>query len=319
MASNVNDCDCGFIDSNDSTKSTFTNFFAVDFASVSQEQFDEIFIPATYQIPRANGPFNRNFFAEQVRLTKDGLDLTVSPPSNDEYVPCAQIFSRGQSFLYGSYHARIRVTDIPGTVTGFFNYKSDQSEVDIEHVSAWAESTLLYTVKPQIYTDSGNPDNSTYTRQPLREASSKNGVHEWSFIWLPDVVHFGIGGEYKHSLTINVPSAPGRLALNQWSDGNANYSLGPPKENSTSTVTFLWTIYNTTEEDSNPACQKATSPCAITDGLFQPRGGSETSGESDTSAIIDINNSERLTSAAGDLGSLGPSWFLMFFFCYLCL
>ncbi|KAK0384313.1 hypothetical protein NLU13_8401 [Sarocladium strictum] len=320
MASNVWDCDCGFIDSQDPTGSTFTNFLAVDFTSISQNELDEIFIPATYKLHKNDAPFERHFSAEQLQLSEDGLHITVLPASSQNHVPCGQIFSRARTFFYGSYHARIRLTDVPGTVTAFFNYKADDSEIDMEYVSAWAEPTLLYTVKPQIYTDRGNPENSTYARQPLSDASapSKRSVSEWSFVWVEDIVHFGIGNEYSHNITTNVPSAPGRLALNQWSDGNANYSLGPPREPSTTTVTSLWAVYNMTES-SSLVCEKSTSACTVTDGLFQPSSGSGGNSGPDDGPVIDINNAGGYISASSVPEPAVLHWSLALMFCYLLL
>ena len=118
MPSKVQDCDCGFIDSNYPTKSIFTSFLAVNFSSITSQQLDDLFIPATYEITQPDSPYTRNFSASQVQLSGAGLDLTVSPsPDSPKGVPCAQVFTRAATFFYGSYHAQFRVGDVPGTVT----------------------------------------------------------------------------------------------------------------------------------------------------------------------------------------------------------
>jgi hypothetical protein len=311
MASKVQDCDCGFIDSNDPTKSIFTSFLVVNFSSITSQQLDDLFIQATYEITQTNSPYARNFSVDQVQLSKAGLDLTVSPSPDSERVPCAQVFTRAATFFYGSYHAQFHVGDVPGTVTAFFNYKNDSSEVDIEYLSAWANPTLLYTVKPQIYLDNGSPSNITYQQETWNDTSVSfdQDFHEWSFVWLPDIVHFGLDANYPRFITTNVPKAPGRLALSHWSDGNPDYSLGPPTQNSSITISFLWAVYNDTNA-SELTCKKTNSACTVTNGIFQASaasGGSNNNNAMFPSVII-VNSANFIKPAA-------PGWlFVLLFF-----
>ncbi|KAF2281379.1 concanavalin A-like lectin/glucanase [Westerdykella ornata] len=315
MASSVEDCDCGFTDSHDPTQSTFTSFLAVNFSSIPEEQFNNIFIRATYELTPDHSSYTRNFSAGQVQLSDAGVHLTVSP-AVEHQVPCAQIFTRARTFFYGSYHALFRISDVPGTVSAFFNYHNDTSEVDIEHLNAWDEPTLLYTVKPQLYGPSGNPDNSTYQREIWNSTSGDafhDGFHEWSFVWQPDIVHYGLDSNYSRVITTNVPQAPGRLALSQWSDGNPKYSLGPPTRDSALTIAFLWAVYN----DANAsalACKKTTSPCKITNGVFQPGNPNASGGDQSNrppSGTISVNSSAAQSAGASlTATSAVSSWLL---------
>lgn len=323
MASSVKDCDCGFVDSNDPTSSVFSNFLAIRFASLSDGDFERIFIPASYDIDRDEAPYLRAFSPDQLDLSEDGLNITVSPPDGDD-VPCGQIFTHDRHFFYGAYHLRLRPSAEAGTTTAFFNYHNDTSEVDIEYLNAWDEPTLLYTIKPQIYDDRGNPDNSTYQRQSwtggddedddgsqaLRTAYSQE-VHDWSFIWLPDIVHFGMDNSYDHNVTTNVPQAPGRVAVSQWSDGNGNYSLGPPKSDSTIQVASLWAVFNKTSDDE-VRCDRSSVACTITDGVFQ-RGDTSGGGSGDDGDDEEDNGVTESSSAAVVLGPT-PNWRLAFLF-----
>ena len=310
MASKVQDCDCGFIDSNDPTKSIFTSFLFVNFSSIKSKQFHDLFIPAKYEISRDNSPYTRSFSPDQVQLSETGLNLTVLPSSNSKVVSSGQVFSRASTFFYGSYHAQMRVGHVPGTVTAFFNYKNDSSEVDIEYLSAWDDPTLLYSVKPQIYLDSGAPSNSTYQQGKWNDTSVPfyQDFHEWSFLWLPDIVYFGLDANYSRFLTTNVPQAPGRLALSHWSDGNPNYSLGPPTQSSTVTIQSLWAIYNDTNAGAF-TCKTATSACTITNGIFQPSNAS--GGDNATLPSVTIINSAQFISPAS------PSWLFVLLIVFL--
>lgn len=312
----VEDCDCGYIDANDPTESIFSNLLVVNFTSATSEELDDLFITATYEVIQDDAPYTRSFSTDQVQLSSAGLDLTVSPSADGRTVPCAQIFSRTTTFWYGSYRARILVGDVPGTVTAFFNYKNDTQEVDIEFLSAWEDPTLLYSVKPQIYSDSGNPSSSTYQRQKWSDASSSfdRDFHEWSFLWLPDVVHYGIDANYARNISTNVPQAPGRIALSHWSNGDPDYSLGPPTENSTVTVSFLQVVYN----DTNAAelvCRKTTSACSILDGILQD--SSNLGGEaSDAPSLIQQTNSSRHQAMSP---TAAPGWLSLLILLYYLL
>ncbi|KXT01906.1 hypothetical protein AC579_1612 [Pseudocercospora musae] len=269
MASELIDCDCGFIDWKDPTQSIFTNLLVVNFTSATNQQLEGLFILASYDVSQPDVPYIRNYSADQLHYSSAGLDLTVSPSPDGENVPCAQIITKETSFFYGSYRTRVLVGDEPGTVAAFYSYKNDSSEIDIEYLSAWTQPTLLYTVKPQIYSPTGNPDNSTYQQGQWTGPVDKfrEDFHEWSWTWLPDIVHFGIDSNYSRNITTNVPQAPGRIALNHWSNGDPNYSLGPPTQNTTFTVSFLQAIYNDTSMPTL-ACQRSSSACLIADGTI---------------------------------------------------
>ncbi|EME88837.1 glycoside hydrolase family 16 protein [Pseudocercospora fijiensis CIRAD86] len=266
---NADDCDCGFVDSKDPTRSIFANLFAVNFTSAKVQQLEDLFMPANYDVIQVVAPYTRDYSVDQLQYSSTGLDLTVSPSTDGKNIPCAQIITKEKAFFYGSYRARIRVATEPGTVAAFYIYKNDSSEIDIEYLSAWTEPTLLYTVKPQVYLPSGNPDDSTYQRERWSglDDEFREEPHEWSWTWLPDIVYFGIDANYLKNITANVPQAPGRIALSHWSNGDPHYSLGPPKQNTTITVSFLQAIYNDTSMPILP-CERSSSACLIADGAI---------------------------------------------------
>lgn len=277
MSTDFEDCDCGFVDSGDPTQTTFTSLLVVNFTTTTQKQLEEFFVIANYNIDQPGAPYVRNFSADQVALSDRGLELTVSPADGRD-VPCAGIFTKESSFFYGSYRARYLAGTVPGTVSAFYNYNNDSSEVDIEYLSAWEEPTLLCTVKPQKYLSNGNPDNSTFAQETWNQTSTafERDFQEWSFVWLPDKVYYGLNGNYSRNLIVNVPQAPGHIALNHWSNGDPRYSTGPPVENVTHTVSFLQAVYNDPNVTSL-ACKRRTSACVVADGRIEGQPDSSTS------------------------------------------
>jgi len=169
---------------------------------------------------------------------------------------------------------------------------------------------LLYTVKPQLYDDSGNPISNTYQREDWNSTSGEafsDGFHEWSYVWLPDIVHYGLDSNYSRVITTNVPQAPGCLALSHWSDGNPKFSLGPPTENSTVTISFLWAVYNNSSV-SSLVCSKTTSPCTITNGVFQSGINSSPL----PTGSVSVNPGVRSIGASLGVSSGASSWLLVF-------
>lgn len=64
-------------------------------------------------------------------------------------------------------------------------------------------------------------------------------------------------------MTTNVPNSPGRVILNHWTDGNPNFSGGPPGQNSVLLVSHLDLFFNSSESESPPPCQKSKTPCKV--------------------------------------------------------
>ncbi|PPJ49954.1 hypothetical protein CBER1_04724 [Cercospora berteroae] len=305
MMLQLQDCDCGLIDAKDPTGSIFTSLLAIDFTKASGKQLKDLIVVATYDVDQPGAPYVRAFSTDQIQFTTLGLELTAAPAlAHGNQVPCGQIFTRKSSYFYGSYSARIQTGGVPGTVAALYNYHNATSEVDVEYVSSSTTPTLLYTVKPQLYLPTANPDNRTYQRGTWNGTSEsfQSGFHTWSFIWLPEIVHFGIDKNYTNNITVNVPRSPGHLAINHWSNGDPRYSSGPPIVNSTIVVSYLQAIYNDT--DATPlACRKMQVPCVVDDGyILSPANSSSTSTQ--TSHLV---STQGPTSTSPTNGGVAPS------------
>lgn len=311
LRSRIEACDCGFRDANDPTKSFFTSYLFVNFTSITSHDLLTLFANASYQIKPPNSAYIRDFTPNQVHLSTSGLELTASPPIKGKKVPCGQIFSKSATLFHGSYQAQIRIKKIPGTVTGFFSYKDDNSEIDMEYLSAWYNSTLQYSVKPQIYLDNGSPNSSTYQLDTWNEKSTSfdKDFHDWSFIWLPHEVKYGLDADWSKSITTNVPKKPGRVALTQWSDGDPTFSKGPVMQDSTVTISILQAVYN----DSNASpltCKNSTTVCTIKNGVLQGWNASSNGYGNYTTTPP----SWLVVNSAYSIGPAAPCWILVVVF-----
>lgn len=273
MAQTVEDCDCGFIDTKDPTQSTFNSLLVFDFTRATAEQLSSVLIIASYNVTKS--AYTRDYITDNVKLTSAGLQLTCSVSTDGVTVPSGGISTREDTFFYGSYRARYIVSTVPGTVAGFFHYKNDTSEIDVEYLSSNTPRTLQHTVKPQQYDMDGAASNTTYQMDTITDVSVSS---DWSFVWTPNSVYYGHNSNYSNSISTNVPQAPGRIAMNHWSDGDPNFSQGPPTRNSTITVSYLQAVYNDTGAPAL-ACRKMKSACLVTDGVVRGSPSSSTAGQ----------------------------------------
>lgn len=103
-------------------------------------------------------------------------------------------------------------------------------------------------------------------------ARSSSHVTDLIIDWTPTSVSFYVDSNHLWTNTLPdfVPSSPGYLVLNHWSNGNSGWSRGPPKEDARVTVTYVKAYFNSTDpvrqRDFSSACRKPSSDsiCQIT-------------------------------------------------------
>jgi hypothetical protein len=110
---------------------------------------------------------------------------------------------------YGTYSARIRVPDAPGSITGFFLYKSPdyQSEIDVEIYNDSSRRILFTTYAGGAQTN---------TRQVRLPFDPTEGFHEYSFRFAPDSITFYTDGELLQRFEDGLPQNTMHLMINAW-------------------------------------------------------------------------------------------------------
>ena len=131
----------------------------------------------------------------------------------------AEIYTRKTDFLYGSYRFLAKSSAEPGTVVGFFYYKDDQNEIDIEFLSK-DPYIVYYTIHENI---GPNTHQTHSVTEPLSDA-----FHEYRFDWSPEKVDYYIDGQYITSLDSEIPNQPGTILLNHWTLSSPAWGGGPP-------------------------------------------------------------------------------------------
>lgn len=229
----------------------------------------------------------RMFNQSNVAIDSNGLHLSVQPALPNGSIPSGGIYTKSVDFGFGSYHFQAQSTNVAGTVQAFYVYLNDSNEVDIEHLSKDSPETVNFSVKPQAFMPNGQATNTTFQQaRPSFDLSA--GFHNYSFVWDASTVNYAIDGNWSSQITVNVPQAPGVLSLSLWSDGNQNYSGGPPASTATVTVSRSWVFYNAT--GASLPCQQTNTPCS----------GSQVVASAATSAATSVATS-RATSDASHL------------------
>ncbi|CAM0134837.1 unnamed protein product [Umbelopsis sp. WA50703] len=165
--------------------------------------------------------------------------------------------------LYGSFRAWIKSTDVVGTVAAFFLF-SDENEIDVELLSAVAPPQTYFAIHPGIVDPaSGRASALTHTNYMMKFTPSED-FHEYRFDWLPNQAIFYIDGEQVNNLYTNIPTTPGRIMLNHWTDGNKNFSEGPPTRDAVMEIKNMTLFYNaSTDTGPEMKCEIMQNACNI--------------------------------------------------------
>lgn len=86
-----------------------------------------------------------------------------------------------------------------------------------------------------------------------------DGYHEYRFDYSPGKVSFYTDGQHVKDLIEGVPETPGRIMLNHWSNGDPNWSKGPPAEDVHMIVAYVKAYFNTSSEGIQPRSQCGNS------------------------------------------------------------
>jgi beta-glucanase (GH16 family) len=167
-----------------------------------------------------------------VSITDGVLNLKLSASVAGEKPVCAEIVSRRNDFLYGTYRASIRTTSVPGAVAGWFTYLGNPlNEIDVELLSRDPRTArfTLHHIKTGV--DHGR-----------KELAFDPGVafHEYRFDWYADRVVYFVDSELVATLTKDVPDRPSRLLLNHWSGNIPTFGGAAPTEDAIMQVDWVY-------------------------------------------------------------------------------
>ncbi|KAI1374622.1 glycoside hydrolase family 16 protein [Hypoxylon crocopeplum] len=203
-----------------------------------------------------------------------GLNLVVKSELEDDMVTGADVSTSDVHYFHGTFRAGIKVTDVPGTCSAFFWYFNDTQEIDIEFLSSEfnkGNNTFPVNLVLQSQESKAAGFDASKTadfRKINLPFDPTTAFHEYRIDFLPDRVLFYADAELLTEMNgTGVPSTPGNLQLSHWSNGNADWSQGPPTTDATTTISYVKAYFNSSlesrQQDYQTRCTDASAPTAV--------------------------------------------------------
>ncbi|KAK3902783.1 hypothetical protein C8A05DRAFT_43860 [Staphylotrichum tortipilum] len=188
---------------------------------------------------RARGTYGEMFDPANGGAGGDGVQLVVRGGGLlvDGMVPVAELDTRRLDVGWGSFRVSMRVPAVAGTCAAFFWYFNDTQEIDIEFLTRdFHPSNATFPINLVLQSRASalagfdasrtGPQTFIQTHLPFDPTAS---FHEYRIDYLPSTVHFYADGALLAVMSgAAVPTSPGHLILQHWSNGNPSWSGGPP-------------------------------------------------------------------------------------------
>ncbi|GAB4535838.1 MAG: hypothetical protein Fur0020_03440 [Thermodesulfovibrionia bacterium] len=165
-----------------------------------------------------------------------GINYLELGRSESDIYPSGFIYTR-KRFSYGSYSARIKVSDVPGAVASFFACSEIASvfsdgthdEIDFEFITARPHAILLTTWYMATGEEGGK---QTLTHNSFLYKDPRFDIREWHtyrFDWYPERVDFYIDDKKVWTSTRAIPKRDLQIALHIYTISSWNEVGFPPK------------------------------------------------------------------------------------------
>ncbi|KAK3302511.1 concanavalin A-like lectin/glucanase domain-containing protein [Chaetomium strumarium] len=230
---------------------------------------------------RARGKYGEMFDVGNVGFHGGGdqgqqeLRLAVRSQVLDGMVPVAELDTRRLDIFWGTFRASMKISKVPGTCAAFFWYFNDTQEIDMEFLTKdFNTSNSSYPVNLVLQSreaalagyDASTTGNFVKTYLPF---DPTDDFHEYRIDYLPGRVFFYAKGVKLAEMNgPAVPSSPGHLILQHWSNGNQYWSGGPPAEDAALAVRYVKAYFNSSstarsQQDRAARCQDPAAPNAV--------------------------------------------------------
>ncbi|KAK4155886.1 beta-glucanase [Chaetomidium leptoderma] len=286
--------------SNNKNQALFTDLLETDFTrlpslSLSPQQQQEQekqrdWAPQAFNLTRqrARGEYGEMFAVENINLVhkkkeggeeekeRGGVELVVRGGGVvvDGMVPVAELDTERMDLFWGTFRAMMRVSGVRGTCAAFFWYFDDTQEIDMEFLSKDFNATnSSYPVNLVLQSreaamagyDASKTGNFVKVYLPFDPSED---FHEYRIDYLPGRVFFYADGVVLAQMDgPAVPSSPGHLILQHWSNGNKYWSGGPPAEDAALVVMYVKAYFNSSlvqrQQDWENRCRDPTAPNAV--------------------------------------------------------
>ncbi|KAF8158865.1 concanavalin A-like lectin/glucanase domain-containing protein [Mycena galopus ATCC 62051] len=258
-------CACGYQDSNDNVwRESIVSDFTQPAGALAVVNKDWMVAADYERQDTGTSTADIQYIVENVFDYQGALGIRASAYNNSGSVYSGELDTQRSDILYGSFRMQGQVPTVPGVVFGFFTYFSDTQEQDIEFLSGDKnfKQEVHYTNQPgQLANGDDNPEVSKDVAVAGADFSKLGaGIHRID--WLPGATTYSYSGTSDSGASKNVPTTASQICLNVWSNGDPEFSGGPPTADPVATVQTMHLYFNSTTLSAskfNLACNKAGS------------------------------------------------------------
>ncbi|GAM86706.1 hypothetical protein ANO11243_047250 [Dothideomycetidae sp. 11243] len=224
---------------------TFNSQLTLDFTKSSSLGSDMRM--SDYTVSAGGAPYAHSFTPNNVHFNPgDSISLLVprvSTAQNVTTIPSAEIVTAYDDILYGSIRVVAKPSTTAGTCKGFFFYQADNQETDIEILTNREIDDLsgVWFTNQRVH-----PGAKATTYQVPPPKNYTDGYHEYRIDWLPGSTRFYLDGVLRNAFTQNVASKPSSFVINNWSNGDKEWSAGPPRQLSDLRIRSIVGYFNRT-------------------------------------------------------------------------
>ncbi|KAG8766376.1 hypothetical protein FRC12_006922 [Ceratobasidium sp. 428] len=263
-------CACGY---KDSTGAIWRESFVSDFTAGWQAELQKNFHVSDWPEDHDGVPYGIQYTVANVYGNNDGLGMKTSafPKGSTGRVKTAEIESLRNDILYGTFRMRATVPEVPGVCFGFFTYRSETQEADIEFLSSDTDyyRTVHLTNQPGLINGDTDPQASkTVVVTDGNNQVDFTAFNEHRLDWLKASTSYYYNGVKKQTVSKNSPSVASTLIANVWSDGGPLWTKGPPTQDAIATIYYIKAYFNSTslsaaQFQSKCAAAANKSPCPV--------------------------------------------------------
>ena len=128
---------------------------------------------------------------------------------------------------------------------GIFFYESDSQETDIEWLSDRHSRSNKGIRRLWLTNQDADLDGKKTSRNIYPPALATRLEHEYRIDWTEGRVQWFLDGLQIWEATTDVPSVPGPWVFNNWSNGDEDWSAGPPARDAVFRIRSIDMYYNT--------------------------------------------------------------------------
>ncbi|KAG9255201.1 concanavalin A-like lectin/glucanase domain-containing protein [Emericellopsis atlantica] len=247
----------------------FTDSLETDFTKIAEMGQADDWIRQEFNVAvsEGRGEYGKAFRVENVFTTTEsshdtGLTLRVGAGVVDNAISAAELDTARLDMYHGSFRAGMKIPQVKGTCAAFFWYFNDTQEIDIEFLTREFEpDKQIYPV--HLVIQPKETGTGGMHQQVHLDFDPTAAFHEYRIDYLPGRVVFYADSRPLAAMEGDgVPQVGGHLILQHWSNGDPQWSGGPPEEDALLAVRYVQAYFNSSLPDGGRS-KSAARRCVV--------------------------------------------------------